>query len=331
MYFYSERFILPFSHDEVVHGKATILNKMWGLNDDKFAQAKALYVYMFMHPGKKLNFMGNELGEYKEWDEKKALGWNILEYPQHDSFHKFFSDLNHIYQKYPALWKNDYDDAGFEWLVVDDNKQSVFAFARHAKEGGCIVAVMNFIGNEHDDYCVPVPFEGTYKEILNTDDLAYTGSGITNSRALKSKEGKVNNEDQSITVKLAPFSACIFEYRGEETLESRWYKKEAAAKAEKEAEEKVKKEAEAKKEKAAEKPKPAPKKAVKKTASSEKPAAKKTTRKTTAKTAKTATKKAAAKPAAKASKTTAKTSTRKASTTKKTTAKKTAAKSGAKK
>ncbi len=329
MYFHSERFILPFSHDEVVHGKATILNKMWGLNDDKFAQAKALYVYMFMHPGKKLNFMGNELGEYKEWDEKKALGWNILEYPQHDSFHKFFSDLNHIYQKYPALWKNDYDDLGFEWLVVDDSQQSVFAFARHCKEGGCIVAVMNFIGNEHEEYCVPVPFEGTYKEILNTDDTAYTGKGITNPRALKSKKGKANNEDQSITVKLAPFSACIFEYQGDETLESRWYKKEAEEKAKKEAEEKAKKEAEEKAKEPKAEAKPAAKKAAKKPTA--KVTAKKETKETKTTAKKTTAKKttAAKKPAAK--KTATKTSTKKASTSKKTTAKKTAAKTDAKK
>lgn len=212
MYFYSERFILPFSHDEVVHGKATILNKMWGLNDDKFAQAKALYVYMMTHPGKKLNFMGNELGEYKEWDERKALGWDILNYPQHDSFHHFIEDLNKIVDTYPALYSMDYDPAGFKWLVVDDHNQSVFAYARFDKKGNCIVVVTNFIGNKHENYAVPVPFEGSYKEILNTDKDTYTGSNYTNTRALRSKKGTCLNEAQSIHVKLAPFSAVVFEY-----------------------------------------------------------------------------------------------------------------------
>ena len=212
MYFYSERFILPFSHDEVVHGKATILNKMWGLDGDKFAQAKALYTYMMTHPGKKLNFMGNELGEYKEWDERKALAWNILEYPQHDSFHHFMQDLNKMVEEHPALYSMDYDPEGFKWLVVDDHNQSVFSYARFDKKGNCLVIVANFIGNSHDNYAVPVPFAGSYKEILNTDKDSYNGSNYTNTRALRSKKGTCINEAQSIHVKLAPFSAVVFEY-----------------------------------------------------------------------------------------------------------------------
>lgn len=212
MYFYSERFILPFSHDEVVHGKATILNKMWGLDGDKFSQAKALYTYMMTHPGKKLNFMGNELGEYKEWDERKALAWNILEYPQHDSFHHFMQDLNKMVEEHPALYSMDYDPEGFKWLVVDDHNQSVFSYARFDKKGNCLVVVANFIGNSHDNYAVPVPFAGSYKEILNTDKDSYNGSNYTNTRALRSKKGTCINEAQSIHVKLAPFSAVVFEY-----------------------------------------------------------------------------------------------------------------------
>lgn len=212
MYFYSERFILPFSHDEVVHGKATILNKMWGLDGDKFAQAKALYTYMMTHPGKKLNFMGNELGEYKEWDERKALAWNILEYPQHDSFHHFMQDLNKMVEEHPALYSMDYDPEGFKWLVVDDHNQSVFSYARFDKKGNCLVVVANFIGNSHDNYAVPVPFAGSYKEILNTDKDSYNGSNYTNTRSLRSKKGTCLNEAQSIHVKLAPFSAAVFEY-----------------------------------------------------------------------------------------------------------------------
>lgn len=218
MYFYTENFILPFSHDEVVHSKGTILDKMWGSNDQKFAQAKSLYLYMMTHPGKKLNFMGNELGEYKEWDEKKSLGWSVLQYPQHDSFNHFFSDLNHVVKDHPALWQYDYYSEGFRWLVVDDHNQSVFAYARFAPDGDCLIMVMNFIGNTHQSYTVPVPFAGSYKEILNTEKDIYTGSNFINEKALRAKKGKCLNENYSINVKLAPFSAIILEYHGSETI-----------------------------------------------------------------------------------------------------------------
>ena len=218
-YFYSERFLLEFSHDEVVHGKATIINKMWGLHGDKLAQVKALYVYMMLHPGKKLNFMGNELAEYKEWDESKSLGWDILKYPDHDAFHHFAQKLNEIYLKYPALYEMDYDLKGFEWLVVDDHDQCVFAIERKDKAGNAIIAVMNFVGNAHEKYKVPVNIEGSYKEILNTDQAVYSGKNIINPRAIRSKKTKPNkktkllNKDHYIEVKLAPFSACIFEVK----------------------------------------------------------------------------------------------------------------------
>ncbi len=214
MYFNTEKFILPFSHDEVVHSKGTILDKMWGNNDQKFAQARELYTYMFAHPGKKLNFMGNELGEYKEWDEKKALYWDILKYPQHGAFNKFFVDLNKVLADNSALWEKDYEHDGFKWLVVDDNQQSVFSFARFNKNGDLVVFVGNFIGNSHEKYRVPVPYEGKYKEVLNTDSTDYSGSGYTNKRVLTAKEGQYLNEQYSIEVKLAPFSASLFVYKG---------------------------------------------------------------------------------------------------------------------
>lgn len=229
-YFYSERFLLEFSHDEVVHGKATIINKMWGLHGDKLAQVKALYVYMMLHPGKKLNFMGNELAEYKEWDESKSLGWDILKY-DHDAFHRFTQKLNEIYLKYPALYQMDYDLKGFEWLVVDDHDQCVFAIERKDKDGNAIIAVMNFVGNSHDGYKVPVNIEGSYKEILNTDQDVYSGKGMVNPRALRSKKLKLKektrllNKDHYIEVKLAPFSACIFEVKPKKETSTKTRKK----------------------------------------------------------------------------------------------------------
>lgn len=308
MYFYTENFILPFSHDEVVHSKGTILDKMWGNNDQKFAQVKSLYTYMFTHPGKKLNFMGNELAEYKEWDERKALGWSILKYPQHDSFNKFFRDLNKLYTTHDAFY-DDYNPDSFRWLVVDDNSQSVFAYARMNPDGGCLVFVGNFIGNQHEEYTVPVPFAGSYKEVLNTDAAEYTGSNYVNSRAIRSKKGKVLNEENYIKVKLAPFASCVFEYHGEETLNSvrkakaeaeEKARKEAEAKAKKEAEDQAKAEAEAKK---AEEKKTTVKKEVQ--AKTKSDTVKKSTKAAPAK--KTATKKAAEKAPKKAPKKASKT------------------------
>ncbi|MDD8048303.1 MAG: 1,4-alpha-glucan branching protein GlgB [Thomasclavelia sp.] len=229
-YFHSENFLMEFSHDEVVHGKATIINKMWGLAGDKMAQAKALYVYMFTHPGKKLNFMGNELGEYKEWDEKKSLGWNILDYPDHDAFHHFCKDLNHIYNSVPALYECDYKDMGFEWLVVDDEEQSVFAFVRRDKNGGSVVVVLNFIGNEHEVYNVPVYSKGSFKEILNTDKDIYAGHNITNPRKINTKKDKTTGK-YYVPIKIAPFSAMIFEYNIDKTEKKTTKKKVVKKKA----------------------------------------------------------------------------------------------------
>ena len=285
MYFYSEKFILPFSHDEVVHGKATILNKMWGLDGDKFKQTRALYVYMLTHPGKTLNFMGNELAEWKEWDEKKALGWNILEYPAHDAFHRFRKDLNNVVLKHPALYEKDYDPTGFEWLVVDDKQQSVFAYARYGNSpDSIVVTVMNLIGNQHEGYRVPVPKEGTYKELINSEQDIYDGCNFVNGKALKSVKGQVGNKQDYIEVNLAPYSAMVFELH---------VPKPKAAKKEPAKKEEVKpvKKAEAK---------PAVKKATTKKAETKKAETKPVAKKTTTKKTTASTKKAAAKPATKA-------------------------------
>ena len=115
MYFYNEKYLLPLSHDEVVHGKATIIQKMNGDYDIKFPQARALYMYMMMHPGKKLNFMGNEFGQFREWDEKRSQDWLLMEYPLHDAFHNYMAKLNSIYLKNDAFWKNDFSNDGFSW------------------------------------------------------------------------------------------------------------------------------------------------------------------------------------------------------------------------
>lgn len=141
-YFYNERYLLPLSHDEVVHGKATIIQKMAGDYDRKFPQARALYLYMFLHPGKKLNFMGNEFAQFREWDEKRQQDFMLLKYPVHDAFHRYFRDLSALYLKYPALWQEDYVENGFHWLSADDTEHVVYAFERRTM-GQTILCVFN--------------------------------------------------------------------------------------------------------------------------------------------------------------------------------------------
>ena len=137
----------------------------------------------------------------------------MLKYPQHDSFHRYFRDLNHLIQDHPALYQYDYYPEGFEWLVVDDYNQSVFAYARYAPNGETLVCVMNFVGNTHKGYRVPVPKVGKYKEIINSDTDYYTGGNFTNKKILKSEKIAVLNKENSILVDIAPFSGMIFEWK----------------------------------------------------------------------------------------------------------------------
>lgn len=149
MYFYNDRFLLPLSHDEVVHGKATILGKMWGNQDQKLAQLRAFYMYMYAHPGKKLNFMGNELAQLREWDERRQQDWHLLEDPDHQSFYKFMSELNKIYLSHPALSAMDHDRPGFQWIDCNLEEECVYAFRRMGR-GEKIAAVFNFSNREQN-------------------------------------------------------------------------------------------------------------------------------------------------------------------------------------
>lgn len=151
MYYYNDRYLLPLSHDEVVHGKATIMQKMSGDYDGKFPQARALYMYMYAHPGKKLNFMGNEIGQLREWDEKREQDWNLLEYPVHDEFHRFMRKLNRLYLTHPALWEKDYEASGFQWLDCRQEEKCIYVFERLGG-GERIVAIFNLSDQEQRDY-----------------------------------------------------------------------------------------------------------------------------------------------------------------------------------
>lgn len=173
-YFYNERYILPLSHDEVVHGKATIIQKMAGGYDRKFPQARVLYLYMFLHPGKKLNFMGNEIAQFREWDEKREQDWELLKYPAHDGFHRYFAELCGLYLEHSALWEMDYDRNGFEWLEADAADRCVYVFRRRSSTEG-ILCLFNFSDSvQRYTYCCGG--EEQIDLLIDTDDVRFGGA-----------------------------------------------------------------------------------------------------------------------------------------------------------
>lgn len=208
-YFFSERFILPFSHDEVVHSKGTIIDKMWGSYEDKFKQVRNLYVYMFTHPGKKLNFMGNEIAMFREFDEKKEIDWFMLQYPLHDSFKRLFRDLSQIYINHPVLYRNDYNYERFKWIDADNNSQSIYSYYRY-DDKCCFVTVLNMTPNQYRKYRVGIPYPGEYVEIMNSEKDIYSGCNMCNFKPIKSVRRKAHGFKQSIRITIAPFAAIIF-------------------------------------------------------------------------------------------------------------------------
>ena len=199
-YFYSDLFILPYSHDEVVHGKMTMLDKAQGSHEQKMSTIRAFYMWQMTHPGKKLSFMGNELGEYMEWREDKELGWNLLTYPSHDSLHEFVKHLNHIYKSEPALYKFDYNAASFRWVDADNRGRSIFAFQRNDLEGHLIYCVFNFSASRQN-YALNVNVNGEFEELINSDRDIYSGSNCLNEHCFASS--------YKLNITLAPLSAVM--------------------------------------------------------------------------------------------------------------------------
>ena len=204
-YAFSENFVLPISHDEVVHGKGSMINKMPGEYQDKFANLRTFYGYMMAHPGKKLLFMGQEFAQFSEWNEAKGLDWMLLEYDSHRQMEAYVRDLNHFYTEHPELWEVDYSWEGFQWIVPDDNQQSVIAFLRRDAKGKMIMVVCNFNPIQRVDYQMGVPNPGTYKELLNSDDVKYGGGGVHNP-AKRTRKKPMHGFDQSIQLTLPPLS-----------------------------------------------------------------------------------------------------------------------------
>ena len=203
LYAWSENFMLPLSHDEVVHGKGQLVNKFPGDRWQKLATLRALYGFMWAHPGKKLLFMGSEFAQNDEWNESTGLHWYLTEYAEHQGVQKTVAELNGIYRSTPALWEKDTNPEGFTWLVGNDGEANVVAFARWDENASSLVSVTNFSPVPHENYQLPFPNAGIWREVMNTDDLAYGGSGISN-------EQLVVGASQIASVRIPPLATVWF-------------------------------------------------------------------------------------------------------------------------
>ena len=211
-YAFSENFILPLSHDEVVHGKCSMINKMPGLYHDKFKNLRTFYTYMMAHPGKKLTFMGQEFAQFIEWNYEKQLDWLLLDYEIHAQTKTFVKALNEFYKNTPALWQNDYSWEGFSWISADDNEQSVIAFRRIDNKKKEIITVCNFVPVRREKYRIGVPKPGTYNVVFNTDEKEFGGEDLVKFKSYKAENKPMHGLDYSIELDLAPLSAIYLEH-----------------------------------------------------------------------------------------------------------------------
>jgi 1,4-alpha-glucan branching enzyme len=211
MYAYSERYILPLSHDEVVHGKGSLLGKMPGSHADRLAQLRLYYGYMWAHPGKKLLFMGGEIAQESEWNHDAAIDWNLLDDPGRRGVQRLVGDLNHLYGELPELHRRDSDPSGFAWMVGDDETNSVLAFVRTDGQR-YLLAVCNFTPVARHDYRIGVPLPGRWRARINTDDAAYGGTGLTGPILADTHDTPAHGQAQSVSLTLPPLSTLLLRH-----------------------------------------------------------------------------------------------------------------------
>jgi len=206
----TENFMLPLSHDEVVHGKKSLLWRMPGSRWEQFANLRLLFAYQYVHPGKKLMFMGGEFGQDQEWDHNKSLDWHQLQYEEHQGVRRLVRDLNGLYKSLPALYERDCVPGGFQWIDCDDTKNSTLALLRRGNDGSCVVAVLNFTAQPHQGYRVGVPAPGHYLEVMNSDASLYGGQNFGNGGAVDTEPVPAHGFPQSLALTLPPLAALVF-------------------------------------------------------------------------------------------------------------------------
>ena len=233
MYAFSENYILPLSHDEVVHGKCSLIGKMPPPYENQFGGLRALYGYMAAHPGKKMLFMGGEFAQFSEWAYQRGLDWMLLDFPAHRQMHNYVKALNQFYLATPQLWEQDTDWRGFAWISHEDNRNNIIAFRRIARDGSDIVVIVNFSPELQSSYRIGVPFAGTYEEVFTSDAAKFGGAGFTNGK-VKSENKPMHGQAQSISVEIPRFGVLFFKgkprAKRRTKAEIEAAKKEAAAK-----------------------------------------------------------------------------------------------------
>ena len=210
VYAYSEHYVLPISHDEVVYGKHSLIGKMPGSDPERFAQVRELFAYQWTHPGRKLSFMGNEIAQFNEWNSNESLDWTCLSSPDHKGVQTLVADLNEYYRNTPALWELDFDQSGFQWLTSDDSDHNTLSYVRYDKAGHPVVVVVNFSGSQWNNYQLALPQGGRWHEVINTDDVKYDGNGAHNE-PFEATGGPFHSRPASAYITVPPLSAVIFE------------------------------------------------------------------------------------------------------------------------
>ncbi|MCF8018830.1 MAG: 1,4-alpha-glucan branching protein GlgB [Vallitaleaceae bacterium] len=215
VYAFTENFALVLSHDEVVHGKGSMINKMPGDYWQKFANLRAAYGFMYVHPGKKLMFMGCEFAQFDEWSENKSLDWHLLEFEKHQQMQRYVKDLNRLYLDETALWFDDFTSEGFEWINCMDYATSIISLVRKSNQiDETLIAVVNFTPVPRTLHKIGVPYKGYYEEIFNSDDLKYGGSGVINIGTLTSFDERYDERDQTLSIKVPPLGMTVLKYKG---------------------------------------------------------------------------------------------------------------------